>query len=115
MRVDTVVGKPLESKSLYVYLASLIHRFFKILPMKENGERSVDVYVHSLQCELLGCQHFLPEFCENESFMALLSVLEFLADEPECPIPVVRREVFKAINICNKLSKRFADLEVDTK
>lgn len=115
MNIDTSARQPVDSKIIQNYLKSLINRFFKILPMRENGEASLEVYMRSLQCELLGCQSLMPIFGENDSYISLLSILQFLSDTPDCPIAEVKREVFRAISICNKLRASLIEEEVKTK
>lgn len=93
------------STSISAYIESLVNRFFKILPMRENGEATLDVYMRGLQCELLGCQNLMPMFSENDAYISLLSILQFLIDNPECPVAEVKREVFAAISICKKMTQ----------
>ena len=39
--------------------------------------------------------------------MTLISILQYLIDTPDCPVQDVKREVFRAISICNKLKSRY--------
>jgi hypothetical protein len=48
MNYSTVAGEPINSELLSNYFASLVNAFFKILPMRENGEVSLPTYMHSL-------------------------------------------------------------------
>jgi hypothetical protein len=90
------------------YLRNLINLFFKILPLKESGEPSLDTYMRSLQAELLGCNSLVETIHNDAMFLSLVSILQYLIDTPEVDVPFVRREVFKAISICNKLIRRYA-------
>jgi len=45
--------------------------------------------------------------------VSLLNILQYLIDNPECSLTVVKREVFRAISICNKLKAKYA-VEVAT-
>jgi predicted transcriptional regulator len=54
--VHTSVGEPLTGELLRNYFRNLVNQFFKILPMRENGEDSLCVYMTSLQAELIGCK-----------------------------------------------------------
>lgn len=101
--------RPIDQALLRNYFKDLVNQFYKILPMRENGEVSVYVYMQSLQAELLGCKELVSALREDASFMTLLAVLQYLIDNPDCPIHEVRREVFKSISICNKLKAQFAD------
>ena len=41
--------------------------------------------------------------------MTLLSMLQYMIDRPDCPVSEVRREVFRAISICNRLKAEYAE------
>ncbi len=92
------------------YLQFLINQFFKILPMKENNEKSLQKYIHSLQRELIGCKEIFPEFNNNKSFISLISILEYIINNnPDTS--TVKSDVFKAISICKKISKNIKNKE----
>ena len=90
------------------YLRSLINLFFKILPLKESGERSLETYMKSLQAELLGCNALVEVIHDDSMFLSLASILQYLIDNPDCDVVFVRREVLRAISICNKLREKYA-------
>lgn len=90
------------------YLSGLVNHFFKILPIKESGESTLDVYIRSLQSELLGCKELIEAIHNDALFLTLISILQYLIDTPSCDVPTVKREVFRAISICNKLQKKYA-------
>lgn len=108
MMIQTTVGIPVNSEILSNYLHTLVNLFFKILPLKESGEHSLDTYIRSLQIELLGCEGLIDAIHNDPSFISLISILQYFIDNPSCETPVVKREVFRAISICNKLSARYA-------
>ena len=94
----------LSRAATYKYLKSLVNRFFKILPLKEEGEDTLQEYMESLLMELLGFRK-LSQAVENDNdFVTLVSILQYLVDNPDVEIRRVKREVFRAISICNKLS-----------
>ncbi|MBQ8559409.1 MAG: hypothetical protein IJ439_05430 [Tyzzerella sp.] len=68
--------------------------------------------MQSLQTELLGCKDFIPEVGENPQYLTLLAILQYLIDNPSCTVVIVKREVFRAISICNKLKSVYASTEV---
>lgn len=103
MIFETSVGEPMESAMLSTYFSSLVNRFFKILPIRESGDKTLGTYIRSLQLELIGCGNFVPFFSDEPRFVALLAVLQFFRDQPDAPVEDVRREVFRAINTCKKL------------
>lgn len=95
------------------YFRALVNRFFKILPIWEDGINTLGAYMQSLMSELLGCKSLLQIVDDDALFMSLISILQFLMDTPDCDIKDVKREVFTAIDICNKLSRAYAgDKEV---
>ena len=104
MMIQTTVGVPMDAMVLNNYFRTLINLFFKILPIKESGESSLDTYMRSLQAELLGCKELIEAIHEDP----LIAILQYLIDNPSCEVSVVKREVFRAISICNKLKSRYA-------
>ena len=90
-----------------------MNQFFKILPMRENGEETLCVYMKSLQVELLGCKELIPDMRDNPRYLTLLAILQYLVDNPSCPLQDVRREVFEAISICNKLESIYTNMGVE--
>lgn len=105
--IETVVGEPMPNEMLCSYFKYLVNRFFKILPIRESGEPTLPTYVKSLQAELLGCKNFIIKLNNDSNIVSLLSILQFFVDNPDCPVEDVKREVFRAINICNKLQSRY--------
>ncbi len=106
--IQTTAGVPMSAAVLDNYLRSLINLFFKILPLKESGERSLETYMKSLQAELLGCNALVEAIHDDSMFLSLASILQYLIDNPDCDVVFVRREVFRAISICNKLRGKYA-------
>lgn len=108
MMVQTKPGIPMDTKVLNNYFRTLVNLFFKILPIWENGESSIETYMKSLQAELLGCKELIEAIHDDPSFLSLISILQYLIDNPSLEVPTVKREVFRAISICNKLKARYA-------
>lgn len=110
--VNTVIGTSVSPTLLENYFHNLVNRFFKILPMRENNEESLATYMLGLQAELMGCESFIPEMHENSMYLSLLSILQYLIDNPECTIKETKREVFGAISLCDKLMSVYSQAEV---
>lgn len=108
MMINTSTGCQIDTNFLYIYFKNLVNNFFKILPMRENQEISLPIYMRSLQIELLGCKEFIEIIKYDSLFITLLSILQYLIDNPNCPVCEVKREVFRAISICEKLKARYA-------
>ena len=90
------------------YFHSLVNCYFKILPIREDGEKTIGVYLESLKAEMLGCGSLLNDIKNDPSYMTLLSILQYFIDHPDCDIADVRREVFRAIRICNKIAEKYS-------
>lgn len=104
---DTSVGTPINNEVISNYFEALVNRFFKILPIREAGESTLPLYIQSLQIEILGCKNFINTLENNSNFLTLLSILQYIHDNPDCPIKDVKREVFRSINICNRLKRQY--------
>lgn len=107
MMFDTTTGIPVSKDLLCNYFKNLVNLFFKILPIRENNEDSLVVYMESLQTELLGCKELIIALKNDSNYLTLLSILQYLIDNPECEVHKVKREVFRAISICNKLKSKY--------
>lgn len=105
--IQTTVGAPISDGLLQNYLSYLVDRFFKILPMREDEEPTLNVYIRSLLLELLGCRSLIMAFNDDHDFLALTSTLKYLADHPECTVDDVRREVFRSIRTVKGLKRRY--------
>lgn len=107
--MTTTNGHDIPIELVGNYLDWLVNQFFKILPLKENREPSLNEFMKSLQIELIGHKS-LMEYIQNDSmYMTLLSILQYLIDNngDNLDTAVVKREVFKAISICKKLRKKY--------
>lgn len=105
--INTSIGIPIEEGTLRSYFNYLVNRFFKILPMQENKEKTLPTYIRSFQIEMLGCKNFIVGLSNNPEFLTLLAILQYLHDNPKSSVSEVKREVFKAIAICNKLESHY--------
>lgn len=99
-------GHSIPNKMVENYLCGLVNQFFKILPIKESGEPSLNEFMNSLQLELIGFKSLMTELGNDSMYLSLLSILQYLIDN-DCETAIVKREVFKAISICKKLQKKY--------
>lgn len=106
MMLETRAGHPFDAALLAHYFQALVNMFFKILPMKENGEASLDVYMQSMQSEMLGAQRLVSSLEDDSLYASMLFILQSLIDHPEWSAKRVKREVFRAISLCNKMKSR---------
>lgn len=107
MTLNTTAGVQLSAECLYGFFDYMVGQFFKILPMKEDEIETLPVYMRSMQIELLGCKGLIDTLYNNALYVSLLSILQYLIDDPNCDVSEVKREVFKAIKICNKLKSSY--------
>ena len=96
------------------YFDKLINQFFKILPIHENEEATLETYIDSLQIELLGLKDLIPELTADPMLLRLISILQYFKEHPDCKRGRLRREVFKAIDICDKLKATYSESEVES-
>lgn len=114
MTISTSLNISLDYSMWDKYLSSLINKFFKILPILENSEDSIDAYLESLQSELSGLQMLVVELGNDPSYISLLAVLSWIAESAspkngsdEVSFKRIRREVFHAISICKKIKEHY--------
>ena len=100
----------MDKEILINYISNLVNLFFKILPIRESNEPSLKTYMESLQAEILGCKSLIEATRSDHLFLSLVSILQFLIDHTESEPAVFKREIFKAISICNKLKMKYASL-----
>ena len=109
MNFQMTGGGEVKPFLLHDYFRNLVNRFFKILPIRESDEASLQTYMQSLKIELVGMQGLIPDIGCGSIYLQLLSILQYLIDNPDCSLRIVRREVFNAISACNKLKAMCAD------
>lgn len=107
----TTNGYDIPTEMVEKYLNGLVNQFFKILPIKESGEPSLNEFMRSFQVELLGFKGLMAEIGNDSMYLTLLSILQYLI-ENDCETPIVKREVFKAISVCKKLHKKYCETGV---
>ncbi len=105
--MSTVKSEFVNPDMLHNYFHALVGRFFKILPIKESNEDTLRTYMESLQMELLGFKSLMDLIQNDQRLLSLISTLQYLIDEPDCDVSVVKREVFRAIRICEALSSDY--------
>ena len=111
MTLTAITGNAIPSDVLYQYLQNLVNMYFKILPMKENGEKTLLAYMKNLRADLVGCRRLFEVLHDDPMFLSMINILQYLIDTPECDVEDIRRNVFNAISLCNKLSKLYAEVD----
>lgn len=90
---------------LIIYLNTSVNSVFKILPLYEEENVGVEVYIKSLLFELYGLDTVI-EIVYSYEYLSLLSTLESVKAEVskiDCEKSTIKREVFKCINIIKNL------------
>lgn len=88
------------------YLKFLIGKVFKILPISESEPDTLRDYLESLILELSGSIQLISKIKCDGSFISLLSTLQYFIDN-ECTHKIYKREVFRCIDIIQKLQKKY--------
>lgn len=109
--IETVLK--IDCSAVYSYFRNMVGQFFKILPLKENEEESLNTYMRSLQLELIGFASLVPSLNDDQRVLSLIATLQYLIEHPECDTSVVKREVFRSISTCNKIHSEYNPRRVD--
>lgn len=104
--MTTAVVGVISSALIENYFNRLVNGLYKILPMFEEGNKTLSKYMRSLQLELVGLGELVPSIGLDADYLSLLAILQHLTKIDKCEQRVVRSEVFHAIDICNKIGHR---------
>ena len=107
---ETVYGGEVSREALASYFNTLVNLLFKILPMRENNEETLVTYMESLNRELIGFTDLFSAVDNDAGLVQILAIVQYLAGHPNSSVKTVKREVFRAISICNKLKERYAEV-----
>jgi hypothetical protein len=102
-----------SSRLFASYLESLVDRTFKILPLHEENNDGVYKYIQSLAHELYGLQEVIQGLDVDTDFITLLATFEALSDDVLLfeESELIKREVFKAINIVKRMHEKVTTTE----
>ena len=95
-----------SNSNCYSYLNHLVNRIYKILPLKESNSPTLDSYLQSLELELKGFKPFNTIIKNDPIVLSVFNILEFIKNE-DCPHDVYKKEVFRCINIIQKINKKY--------
>jgi hypothetical protein len=93
-------------QSFYLFLDSMIGKLFKIIKLKDNNVDTINTYISSLQIEFIGGMSLMHELKDDARLVSIISVLQYFIDN-EYDFEVCKREVFKCIDIINKLKNKY--------
>lgn len=88
-----------DKEKLNAYLESKVSNVFKILPLYEEGNKGLDLYVESECDELISVQEIV-EIKSSAKYITVLATLNGLKNEVQLDNnqAKVKREVFKTIS-----------------
>lgn len=102
-----------NNSMLVVYLNSIVNSVFKILPLYEEDNYGIKTYLESLLLELYNLEKAI-KIEHSYEYISLLATLEAVKSEifkEESKKPVVKREIFKCINIIKNMVGRLEEGE----
>ena len=106
--MKTIYNIDISDKMVTRKLGNYVNQFYKILPIKESGETTLNNYMKSLMREMLGCKKLICALNDDPQYLTLLAILQHHIDE-DCDVATVKSDVFKAINIIKSMQKRYAE------
>lgn len=102
-----------NKEKLITYLNSVVNSVFKILPLYEENNIGIETYVESLLFELYGLDKVI-DVKNSYEYISLLSTLESVKVEvarKDSKKSVVKREIFKCINIVKNMVAKLEEGE----
>lgn len=96
---------------LVIYLNTVINSVFKILPLYEEENAGLEIYVESLLFELYGLDKVV-DVKQSYEYLSLLSTLESVSMEiakEDGKKSVIKREVFKCINLIKSMISKLEE------
>jgi len=99
--VETKYGMHVYEYTISSYFRALVGKIFKILPMYEEDNATLSVYLRSLMLEMAGGSKFIDDKDILELIVNLEGML-FVKDHKE-----LRSQVFKCTNICTQLANKY--------
>lgn len=104
----TALNEQITRKMVSNYFYKLVNKFYKILPIKESGEPTLTKYILSLQMEMIGCRDLICAIHDDERYLSLLSVLQYIRDHnDEIDCSTVKSEIFRSIGIIKQLRQQY--------
>lgn len=92
------------------YLDSLTGKIYKLIPMRDDKESGVEVflekYLDSLIIELMGAMDTYPDLGCNEQYISIVNTVQYMAHH-NIDRAVWRREAFKMLNTLSRVRSKF--------
>jgi hypothetical protein len=94
----------MKNETTNLYLKTMIGSVYKILPMYENNDITLYDHLDSLYVQLVGASEYYTELMRNQRFQSIINIIQYFRTK-EFDKKICKREVLKATNILDKLSK----------
>lgn len=91
------------------YFDRMTGRIFKVIPIREEHEYPVQPYLESLLRELLGAKDIMESIGNDERFIQVVGIINYLVLNPDIDVKIMKSEIFHALNIVKKISKVFEE------
>jgi len=92
------------------FLSSLTGKIYKLIPMREDKDTGVEVfldkYLDSLIIELVGAMDTFPDLGNDEQYISIVNTAQYMAHH-EISVASWRRESFKMLNTLDRIRVRF--------
>jgi len=97
--------KPISEQLCENYMSILIDGIFKILPLKEENNPTVEEYISSLISEMVGFKNIVDVINNDGRYLKVICSLESIMNCTN--IVFCKKEIFKCINIIDKLKYKY--------
>jgi hypothetical protein len=98
----------INNRTASLCLKDYINKVFKILPMREENCKTLNVYIPSLLREMIGNHSLMIGSPAEKDFLSLVGTLENLANK-DISYEDLRSDVFKSISILKKMEEEVGD------
>ena len=89
---------------MILFLNNMVGKIFKILPLKEENNLGFNDYVDSILVQLVGATKTFEELENNQDFLTVINIIQYINNN-ECSNKQCKREVFKCLDIIQKMTK----------
>ena len=94
---------------LYAFIRGLTGRVFKMLPLREDADNGLDVYLEeymqSLARDVIGSMVTFPELVNYPEYVTIVNTIQYLATTPT-EFQIFRKEVFHMLEILNNVDAK---------
>jgi hypothetical protein len=94
----------MKDETTNLYLKTMIGSVYKILPMYDCNDITLKDHLNSLYVQLVGGSEYYEELKYNQRYHSIINIVQFFRTQ-EFDKKICKREVLKATNILDKLSK----------